>query len=205
MAYAQGGQGGSPAPPAGSGALNPKYTGGSLAPKSTPGMAPVKNTGPSYNPQSRIGVNFDSAITPGFRPFAGGGAGGYGGGGGMLSIQGWRTGDLTDPNNPDSPAYKQSRAATPSYANRGYGGAQIGFLPNPGGYGGGGYGGGTPSYNTMRYNPTESGGRSYMGGGGGGPRNPTPYTGSYYRDPNEGYDPGGPTEFYAQSEKGSTR
>lgn len=73
--YAQGGSG---APPAGSGALNPKYTGGSLAPKSTPGMAPVKNTGPIYNPQSRIGVNFDSAITPGFRPFTGGG---YGSGG----------------------------------------------------------------------------------------------------------------------------
>jgi hypothetical protein len=42
-------------------------------------MAPVKNAAPTYNPQSRIGVNFDSAITPGFRPMPGGG-GGYSGG-----------------------------------------------------------------------------------------------------------------------------
>jgi hypothetical protein len=74
--YAQGGTG---APPAGSGALNPKYTGGSLAPKSTPGMAPVKNAGPTYKPQSRIGMNFNAAIIPGFRPMPSGG-GGYGGG-----------------------------------------------------------------------------------------------------------------------------
>lgn len=78
--YAQGGSGAPPAGAgAGAGALNPKYTGGSLAPKSTPGMAPVKNAAPTYNPQSRIGVNFDSAITPGFRPMPGGG-GGYSGG-----------------------------------------------------------------------------------------------------------------------------